>query len=648
MVIFEEFPAGDSYWLVKAVDRFRAPHAMTESASVGILLQEVDENLGRRTSRLKHDQIASLLGLSSGGTPPTFRVARIHVGSLPSIRTGQIYQQKSYRAELPTQTRTLKLPKAEKSMRAVQLDEQLPPPAGWNPRMPHRLLQSGEYFVEPNWRAQRVATMTTSEGHEVVIPRIAIFQRFYGPHSEMADALTSGPWDEVRHRLLCDKELASGLQTRDAVELGEWHLVLQTLIPDDFRWHIALFNFDPYAQRQVRTLHSESLVQRHGRSDGEWFCTATLPFNPEYPLTLRVKGYELTKTRARPNGAFLVTSILGASAPTYVPDLAWERTNSGATGNEIVPIDGPRPYGNKGSRNPRNDPLPRVGAEHAPPTNAPVTGFVTDTFEWLGVQKERKLEKESSKQYSDGASGGTPPQPGPGPDSTAKPVSGGQAGASLRMAAKVRPAVVQFENLLHCLASLKQSGAIDDFDIVQPDDPAQRAERGGRIVWDLIEKEVLDEGVRPKRGWRMLAGRAGRDEIPAGRTVLITEVKRKGESCLLFEVEYRQKESGFLLAALSLPRERSSARQPICKAMLSNIISSEGKHLDVAARQVAAAFPPIRGGATKHQFVVDEKGTRLERNVVIRLLNSCCGEPPSPTADSSPASAKTASETEAA
>lgn len=95
MVIFEEFPDGDAYWMVKSVDRFRTPHALSESAAIDVLLQQIDPKLGRRADRASAAEISRVLGIPSDGQP-TLRQARIHVGSLPGVRIGQVFHHQAY------------------------------------------------------------------------------------------------------------------------------------------------------------------------------------------------------------------------------------------------------------------------------------------------------------------------------------------------------------------------------------------------------------------------------------------------------------------------------------------------------------------------------------------------------------------------
>ena len=618
MVIFEEFPEGDAYWMVKSIDRFRLPHGLSESASIDVLLQQIDPALGRRADRVSATEISRVLGIPDDGQP-TFQQAKIHVGSLPAVRIGQIFQRQAYRGEFPTRTATISLPCAEKSCSAYRLDQKLPAPSGWDARQSYYVLGSRQFHVLPTWRQQQVLTAKTSDQVLAVIPRTAIFQRFYGPHSEMAVALTAGPWEMVRHRLLFEGEMENGLRTRNAVELEEWHLVLETLIPDDFRWHVALMYFDDYARTQVRRLYSDARAQQS--SGDHWFCTATLPFDPRYPMQLRVKGYALAPGRDRPP-SMLVTSILGATAPVYVPRLAWSRRNSGEEGDNVITVDEPGPYGGKQSRGDRQKRPPRVGSTHAPSRNGAVSGFETDSFEWIGGCEERVLPKETSKRYT----GGAPPRPPDaqqGSDSTAKPVSGGQAGTSLRMAAKVRPRVQHFENLIAALDGLVKTADVQAFHIVQPSDPALRAERGGRIVWDLIERNVLNQGQKPKNRWRLIDGRLKPGQQPSGRTVLVIRVTRNARDILLFEIECRASEQGFALAGLALPADGSGDPHQISLSMLAAIVRNEGRNLSAAARSVAEGISGASGASRKHHFVVREDTKRLDPASLKRFIDHC-------------------------
>ena len=625
MVIFTEFPSGNALWMVKDVDRFRLPHAMTESASVDVLLQQIDSDVERRAYRASPGEIAKLMAIPRE-RQCTFHVARIHAASLPAIRVGQLYRERTYCAELPTETLTLNLPNAERSLTELRLDQDLPPPEGWDAKRRHAVLVSSEFYVEQAWRAQRVLHGRTTDGRDVIIPRTCIFQRFYGPHSEMADALTSGPWDKVRARLIYDGVLENGLRTRKATERNEWHLVLETLIPNEFRLLVALYAFDEYAQTQVRRLYSDALAQRRG-NDHLWFCTASLPFNPQHPLGLKVKGYGLAKTPSRPDGAFFVTSILAATVPPNLPLLAWSRLNSGEQAETVIMVDQPKPYTGTGSREHDVRNLPHIGSLYAPPTNAAVSQHQADTFEWLGTLNERPLLKNTSKRYRDAKRSPSEPEAGPDPHSTAKPVAGGRAGSRILTSTHVRPRIDHFENLIECLGNLAKAGKIEASHIVQPGDPVLRAERGGRIVWSLTEAAALAKDRKSgKQPWLFTSGRKAKGIPRTGRTVLVVEVDHAEHRTLLFEVECRPAETGFVLAALTSKNGAPADIQLACERMMNAIVRSEGRHLAKAATQVAKDVGEFESSAFKHQYATDYGKRHLDPEALMRFLTRCRGK----------------------
>lgn len=618
MLEFEGFPEGNDLWMVKCIDRFRLPHAMTESASVDVRLQRVQGLSAQQAARAGATRIHELFGGTERG-PDAFRNVRVHAGSLPALRVGQLFHQGEYRVELPTENITVELPLAEKSGRAYDLEEQLPPPPGWSAKHAYRLLGAREFdLCEADWRNQRVLLLKGRGDRDVILPRTVIFQRCYGPHSEMADAFTTLPWDDVRRRLVSDADFENGLKTRKATDLNEWHLVLQTLIPDDFRWHVALFAFDPYAEHQARALFSESHAQRTRRTkDPSWFCPATLPYDPDYPLTLRLKGYGLRPGPGRPKGAFLVTSILGIKLGQPLPRLAYNRANAGSGGPEVQTVEAPKPFGGKEGRNRTNSDRRKVGSTHSPPTGGAVAGYSTDTFEWDCVLDERVLEKTSSKHYT----GVTrpPAKPGNGADSTAKPAAGGQAGRHLQTSAQARPRVEHFENLIGCLETLRSSGQVNRFHIVQPEDADLRAERGGRQVWDLTEEEIRQSRRRPKRWWRMITPRGTGEESLVGRTVLIVEVRWATSTALLFEVECRRTEQGYCMAALIFNRAPPASLDAVCVQMLGEIADAEGRHLGKRAQRIASGVGGS-GAAYRHRYLSDSAPKTLDPDSLMSFL----------------------------
>ena len=618
MVKFEEFPEDDALWMVKCIDRFRLPHAATESASVEVRLQRVEGLSFQGAARATRSQICDLFGGNERGQE-AFRNARVHPGSLPALRVGQIYRRGAYRAELPAEIITVELPQAERSGRSGNAGDERPRPSGMDGARPCPNLSTREFdLFSSDWRNQRVLVLS-QDGRDVILPRTVIFQCFYGPHSEMADAFTSGPWDNIRPRLVSDSDFESGLRTRAAPELNEWHLVLATLIPNDFRWHVALFVFDSYAQKQARAIYSDRLAQRKRPDrDEPWFCSATLPFNPDYPLTLKLKGYTLRPAPGRPQGAFLATSIVSATPGQPLPGLAFSRSNDGSDAPNVVHVDAPRPYRSRDEKGHHPPDRPSVGSTYAPPTGGAVAELLTSSFEWGGHLQERVLEKQSSKRYT----GGQEPavDPAKGPDSTAKPVAGGQAGRHLQMAHQVRPRVVHFDNLINCLSALDAASRIDRFCVIQPEETIQKAERDGRIGWDLAEESTKRFWTRPLHWWRMITPRGTWGSALLGRTVLVVEVEWLGATALLFEIECRPSElGGYTMAAMVFRNGRPHGVNDLCRAMLREIAYAEGRNLRSVSHEIAVAEGGC-GASYRHRYVIEAGQKRLDADSLMAFL----------------------------
>lgn len=619
MLNFKEFPAGDDYWLVKCIDRFRLPHAATESASVDIRLQRIDPAVAKRAARARHEEIHAIFG-STGRPEGAFQTASVHVGSLPALRVGQIFQRGEFKAELRAAFRSLELPNAERSGEAWDLTNRMGVgPEGWKPEIPYAILRPREFDLgEADFRAHQVLAFKGLGRQDVVIPRTVIFQCFYAPHTEMADAVTSGPWDQIKKRLVSTADFENGLKTRDALELNEWHLVLETLIPNAFRWQVALPYFDPYAQIQARRLYSEAEAQRQRRRDNSWFCTAGLPFDPGFPLRLRVKGYALEPSKWRPDGAFLVTAILAAKPGQPLPVLAYGRANDGNDAPEVIQVDGPKPHSGSGSRPAEGSDRRPVTSLVAPPINSAVAQYLGDTFDWDGGLRDRLLVKTSSKHYTGNRL--PAPQAGSGSDSTAKPVSGGQAGRSAKVTTQVRPPIKHFANLVACLRALTASGFLADFHVVQPENADLRTMRDGLHVWDFTEREVARAEARPKRRWRMMTSRDDNQSAKRGRTMLVAEVAWERHGALLFEVECRPSEPGYLMGALIFEATVALNGQAMIEQMFRVIVDAEGRHLGAAAEKVAAGSPGVWGAAFRHHYLKAEGEKRLDPDALKAFL----------------------------
>ncbi len=350
MPIIEEFPKDDAYRLVKWVDKFTLPHLTTRSTSVTVRLQRVPFQRHSDLNRLTRESAVALLPLdrTDAGQAQYTSVA-VHAGLLPHLAIGRVYQGQRLVGELPTRQATLTLVDAELSCHEIKIGEELPAPAGWT--YPYKQLLSREFGgIQTEFGASRCLVFVDASGIEYVIPRALIFQRFYAIQRELANAFTSGPWAQTRHRIVYEGQLKSGLETRIDPATGAWHVILQTHVDNDFARLAALLYFDDYAAAQAESIYTGMLSDRRANVHSPWFASAQIPFRAEAkPLRLHQGFHAVPPRLGRREGggkpvvhkqSFLVTSILGSSWPSYTPLIKAGRLNSGDKGKEQLPAQG--------------------------------------------------------------------------------------------------------------------------------------------------------------------------------------------------------------------------------------------------------------------------------------------------------------------
>ncbi len=326
MPIIEEFPKDDAYRLGKWMDKFTLPHLTTRSTSVIVQLQRLPFQRHSDLNRLTRESASALLALdrTDAGQAQYTSVA-VHAGLLPHLAIGRVYQGQRLVGELPTRQATLTLADAELSCHEIRIGEELPAPAGWT--YPYKQLLSREFGgIQTEFGASRCLVFVDASGIEYVIPRALIFQRFYAIQRELANAFTSGPWAQTRHRIVYEGQLKSGLETRIDTATGAWHVILQTHVDNDFARLAALLYFDDYAAARAESIYTGMLSDRRANVHAPWFASAQIPFRAEAkPLRLQVKGFILPPRLGRREGggkpvvhkqSFLVTSILGSSWPS--------------------------------------------------------------------------------------------------------------------------------------------------------------------------------------------------------------------------------------------------------------------------------------------------------------------------------------------
>jgi len=562
MPSIDDFPSDDHLWMVKWIDKFSPFHYESRSSAVTVRLQRLPFSDPRALSQLKAADVANLLGSSKrhsaeeaardGGD---FTDCVVHVGTLPLIAIGRVYQHQQLVGELPTESRTLSLPKAEESCTTIQIGQELPKPPGWGEKYPYHILSQREFngLVPSFGRSQCLVYLDRRSRVTYIIPRIVIFKRFYAPHTEIARAFSPGPWSHKKSILVYEYPLESGLLTQVDPQTGDWHLILQTHVPDDYCFLLALLYFDDFAKQCAERIYTNALRDRQ-----PWYANAQIPIkSTEQPVKVSVKGFML-RDRFGPDPStsdkryvvvrrsFFVTAIVGVTWPTYAPPVWFERFNSGATGltSGEAPSDLPRPYSSL--RRKHNSPEPWTHIKSRTDASSEQGAYVVDDDmgEWIGQPPMLKLTKKSSKRYENH------PRPGAVNDPTNDASSGmrtTQQGnpSQIRSGNPTRPPVERYKLLIQALDDLIKKNTVSTRPLVQPVNGYQTEHRDGLCCWNFFTHEESRAGDWPQAGWRLLE-RASRGRPSIARSALAIRVEQSGKSGIWIEIEARKSESGMV------------------------------------------------------------------------------------------------------
>lgn len=626
MPIIEEFPKDDAYRLVKWVDKFTLPHLTTRSTSVTVRLQRLPFQRHSELNRLTRESAVALLPLdrTDAGQAQYTSVA-VHAGLLPHLAIGRVYQGQRLVGELPTGQATLTLADAELSCHEIRIGEELPAPAGWT--YPYKQLLSREFGgIQTEFGASRCLVFVDASGIEYVIPRALIFQRFYAIQRELANAFTSGPWAQTRHRIVYQGQLKSGLETRIDPATGAWHVILQTHVDNDFARLAALLYFDDYAAARAESIYTGMLSDRRANVHAPWFASAQIPFRAEAkPLRLQVKGFMLPPRLGRREGggkpvvhkqSFLVTSILGSSWPSYAPPIKAGRLNSGDKGKEQLPAQGDRPYANHLRARPAGSDLVTTSATDASAAQGDVI-TLEDTFSWLDGEEPEKLTKDRSQLYSDSDLRPAPPPPDAASGGERTHQDGNAAPAHHKVL--VRDPVNRFRYLLDAFEWLHSAGDLQRYTVFQPAISSQLAQCGGLSCWNFLDDTARRTGRWPSAGWRMLerARGVGTERTPGKpRCVLVVRIEVGTQLGYWFEIETRTTEGGVLSPLVA---STGTDEQVAVSHLVESIARAEGRNLRQAMTAAAYEIGSDAAHCYKHHYKGDHN-SEIDPNSLRRFL----------------------------
>lgn len=555
MQFFDNPPLPSGLWVIKRIDRFHFQHNDSESACVDVALQRLPFDDVQQLRTLNEQQIAALLGrppktINDQEAEPIISRSLL-AGSVASLHVGDVCEDTRRVSRLPTLRREIRLDNQTR-IADVLYSSKVNPPPGWKPPI-FQALNKFEFSLDCVTGALRSRCLVFEfDGTEYVLPKIVIFQAFYGFHTRLVNALCNDAWIKSANELISFATYASGITTGIDPLTGAWKIVLQPGLDETMANPIALLWFDSYARTQTSGLYTDSLRQNNGQIGAgcSWLASANMPYRfGQDPFKLIVEGFKLRPFRPTTpiefHQRFLVTAILASSWPLQDQVIEYALHNSNERGEEQKPSKEDRPYmGGKPSVEGDED---AINSSNADPSRAYATNeFVVQPFEYLDAPLVSPQRKKSSQSYSS-----SPPRYSEGPSSV---VSTGNASYAEGMPA---PAVVitpirapsqQFAFLINALEILKNAGHISNFFPVAPEQNSDYAvDRNGVPCWSLLRKSDRERKTIPKRGWEIIKDGLGsegtRDNTHRSRRhargVLIVCIEIGAKKLLLFEIEPR-------------------------------------------------------------------------------------------------------------
>ncbi|HET9032704.1 MAG TPA: hypothetical protein VFN25_07350 [Dokdonella sp.] len=627
---FLEFPEGDAFWCIKWIDGYRQAHALSRTNSIEILFQELPVSSKSEVARFRTDQITAFLRLPRDRYP-TYKRGRVHVGSLSALRIGQVFRTKKLVGTLPTQVQSISLATGESCGTSVTCGEELPRPKNWD--TPFRVLNPVQFHLPKDFAPSRCWIYRDDQAPaDIVIPRTLIEQTFYFPHTAIANAFAMGPWSKIKRELIFFGELKSGLRTQVDPTTGEWHVILETKVPDTFAPLMALFQFDPHASRCAEALYSQSLQDRGSNRHALWYASGHIPLPPEdRSLQLQVRGFWLADVARKGSRTFLATHIAAFDWPDIVPMIAWERLNSGAGSDQPRENDGPRPY-SASSSSQRAHEEAQLSAQHDASSQYSALAFEGLNISYLRQPKTRKLEKNSHQRYT------ASPRQSSDPSEEQSASTGANSSQidtdrKALVESLLIPGQVHFDHLLAAFEQLALEGVIDDYSLFGPLQSSLRTDRKGLHCWNFLDERMRSHGRVPGRGWVALHPKGSQTSSASGipRAALVLQLTLNGRVAYWIEIERRPSEASMLSPILlDVPPGMECV---VIEHALQAIADVRGSGLRRAMPYVVAEYSPASAECYQHAYDRVSVDGRLAvkglKTVSLgNFITRCFNEPP--------------------
>lgn len=201
MAYIADFPTDGRVWMIFRVDDLRPSGANAFCPSIAVTLRPLSE----RVNRDALDEMSLVLCHPGGPDDVTVRVP---IGLAPNLRMGDLWRNGDFFGRGPwtefewahddgvePRARIADVRASYDSVGVVGLEalvENIKSVGGSNPAL---------------WKPLYAARLAADD-HAMEIPAYEIFRSFFAPHSDLANALASGPWSQTRGALVDEAALA--------------------------------------------------------------------------------------------------------------------------------------------------------------------------------------------------------------------------------------------------------------------------------------------------------------------------------------------------------------------------------------------------------------------------------------------------------
>ncbi len=386
----------------------------------------------------------------------------VPVASLPGLRLGAVFKDGVEVGSLAMARRTFAFDRPSCKDALVRCDDPNPAPKPEWWRFAWTVLPARAYAL--GQLRNGLCLLLRDRTRQLVIPASEVFRTFCAPEPALAEALLSGPWDDVRDHVV------NPSWTEDLGDL--WEIGLRTGLTRSSALPAAAFELSSYGRSVAGLVHA-SLVGPLARKVD---LRAAIPYEWD-AITLKVEGVEYPEEHGSRLGLdrFLCLRITGVEWRRPLrglpPVIAYRLDNNNTTRrpDPPTPEEGGHPVP-KASAPPSDDPSGTVPVNVAVPASAGVESLsvaASPLLAFVGgplVERMVLVEPEGPPRpprrtvTGDTVDHASPTRPGPG--------SGGAA--PLRQVAGQGPSTSAFAELASALDALVDDRSIQEWSPTKP------------------------------------------------------------------------------------------------------------------------------------------------------------------------------------